>query len=330
MTKHIFLLGAAVSALWSNDGGVGGPVSGFVPDRGRSALRAIEGLPGAARLGARVRLPFAVSSAAISSRQDFALIVPAEGDARPALVRGLRAETPGVRAIEGVIEASSILLASSGTAALLYSAQSHKLQFVTGLPDEPRALEPVEAAVAAFALDANGSTAVLAGEDGQIYSASAGGPLRSVARLRGVSSISIVPGRDAAVAASGDTGEIVLIEGLAHVSSIRAIAGASEIPSPRAVQAFDARSVGVISGDGRLAAIDLDLGSIGWIALAGNAEQFYPLEPGLFALNRPGAHPLLLLDAAHGLSAWFVPPDRAPAIQRGPAKSNNGGEDRPY
>src|SRR4051794_3629 len=85
----------AASLIAADSGGLSGPVAGFFFDRGAAVLRPIEGLPGAARLGAPVSLPFAVSLAAPASRRDYALAVPASGGS-PVLVRGLRSDAPEV------------------------------------------------------------------------------------------------------------------------------------------------------------------------------------------------------------------------------------------
>src|SRR4051812_17608086 len=154
-------LAAASLAAASDAAGLSGPVAGFFFDRHAAALRPIEGLPGAARLGAPLSLPFAVSLAATASRRDYALAVPASGGA-PVLVRGLRSAPPDLVDLPGALEPSSISIAASGEAALLYSASARRAQFVQGLPAAPRALDPLDVSaldsVAAIALDAAGST----------------------------------------------------------------------------------------------------------------------------------------------------------------------------
>jgi hypothetical protein len=337
MSKWIvsLALAAASPALAADGGGVDGPISGFVLDGRANALRAIEGLPGAARLGAAVRLPFAVAAAAVAVRQDYALVVPASNEPRVFLARGLRSGAPEILPLDGAVAPSALVISGSGASALLHSRATHRLQFVVGLPAAPRVLDAVDTSyldgeAVAFALDADGSAALLAAADGQIYRASrAAATLTQIARLRGAASLSILPDRDAAVALSAETGEVVLLEGVtAGARSIRTIAGSIHgIPNPRAVQALDSRSIGVIAG-GRLAAIDVETGAIEWIELAAAAESFEPMDRSLFALNRAGAQPLLLLDASKGRSAWFVPPDRNPPIApRG--KNDIHGEDRP-
>jgi hypothetical protein len=330
-------LAAATPALSNDGGGVGGPISGFVLDGRANSLRAIEGLPGAARLGGPVRLPFAVAAAAVAFPRDYALVIPASGQPRVLLARGIRSASPETLPLDYAIEPSTIAIASSGAIAVLHARSAHKLQFIVGLPDAPRALEPLDTNAldgegVALAIDADGSVALLAAADGQIYRAGLGATtLTPVARVRGAVSLSMVPNRDAVVVLSAESGEIVLLDGLtAGALSIRTVAGPLQnIPNPRVVQALDRRSIGVIA-DGRLAAIDLESGAVDWIDLAAAAENFEPLDRHLFVLNRAGAQPLLLLDAARGRSAWFVPPDRSPSIPPGAGRNLIRGEDRPH
>jgi hypothetical protein len=322
-------IAAASLAAASDSGGVAGPLAGFVFDRGAGVIRRIEGLPGAARIGAPVTIPFAVSLVAAAGRRDYALAVPASGGAL-ALVRGLRAESPELVEIPAAIEPSAIAIAASGDAAILYSAAARRLQFVEGLPTAPRALDSIDLAAidsaSAIAVDAAGRSALIASGDGQIYRVRRDSGPVPIARLAGASSLSFLPGRDAALAASAETGDVLLLDGLDGSLSIRSIGGVSA----RAVQALDNRTAAVISGDGQLASIDLEAGSVEWIPLAAAAESFDPIDRSLFVLNRAGDGPLVLFDAANGRSAWFVPPVRPALRPRGHGKDLVSGEDRPH
>jgi hypothetical protein len=324
-------IAAASMPVASETGGIAGPVAGFVFDRRAAVLRPIEGLPGAARLGAPIPMPFAVGLAAV--RGDYALVGPAAGGAA-VLARRFRASAPEIVDLPGAVEPSAMSIAGSGAVAILFSASAHRVQFVDGLPDAPRALDPVDTELigdlAAIALDAAGTGALLAGPDGQIYRLRKDSPsLVPIARLNGVSSIGFVPGRDSALAASRETGDVLLLDGLDEALSIRSIGGAAAgIASARAVLALDGRTAGVIAGDGRLAAIDFETGAAEWIALAADAEAFVPVDRSLFALNRAGEGPLVLLDS-NGRSAWFVPPIRPALRPRGHEKDLIRAEDRP-
>jgi hypothetical protein len=336
MNKSILSIALAAGSLAASDsGGLAGPVAGYVFEPRSGAVRAIEGLPGAARLGSRLPLPFRVALATSVAGRDYAVLVPESG-AGPVIARGLRSSTPEILDVPGAIQASAVSIAASGDAALFYSESTRRLQFVDGLPSAPRALDPIDvgfldASPAALAVDSAGSAALLAAPDGRIYLVlrDAASPL-ALGRLAGVTSLSFLPGRDAALAASAETGEVLLIEGWNGTISIRTVAGpATGIASARAVRALDGRTAAVISGDGRLAFVDLENGSLEWIPLASEAQDFDPLDSGLFALNRAGAAPLLLLDAAKGRSVWFVPPAGPPARPRNHGKNLILEEDRP-
>jgi hypothetical protein len=326
--KCMLVLALASAARATDGGGIAAPISGFVLDGRANSIRVIEGLPGAARLGASLRLPFAVSAAAIASGRDYALVVSASGAAAPLLARGLRSGAPETSPIDGAIEPTSMAIAASGDAAVLHSAVSRRLQFIVGLPASPRALAPIDASAVdavAIALDAAGAVALVGAADGQLWRVSRNAPsLDPIARLRGVSSISFLPGRDAAVAAGAETGEIVLLEGLSGAISIRS---AAAIPGVRAVQALDLRSAAAITRDGRLASIEFETGAVEWIPLAAEAEMFDSLDRSMFVLNRAGDRPLVLLDAARGRTAWFVPPEPARSSAVGAPAVR--GEDRP-
>lgn len=324
MKKSLLLSLVGLAALVAQDsGGIGGPVTGFIFDSRAGALRPIEGLPGAARLGSPVSLPFALASAAIASRRDYALVTPLGGDGRPMLVRELRSGAPRVAPIEGAMQPSAVAISASGAVAALYSNATRNVQFVVGLPSSPAALDPIDASAVesstAFAIDRDGAAALIAASDGWIHIVRrAEATLTSVARVPGVSSLGFLPDRAAAVAAGAETGDVVLLEGLDGAVSIRGIAGSAKgFSGIRSVQALDAQSVGVVTADARLAAVDIETGSVEWIPLAGDAEHFEALDSALFVLNRAGAQPLLLLDSKRGHSAWFVPPDRAVPELRG-------------
>jgi hypothetical protein len=313
---------AAANFAAAGDEGLTGPVTGFVADAVGRSIRPIEGVPGAARLGAPLRLPFPVGVAAIASRQDYALVTPA-GDTRLVLARGLRSGSPDPIAIPGAIEVSRILVSRSGAAAVVVSASGRMLQFLTGLPADPRALAAIDAGaleggVAALALDDDGSTALLASAGGAIWRARRDdGALDSIAQIPGASSITVIPERDAAAVAARETGEILLLEALHGAISVRGLAGpASGIGPPRALQGLDRATLAVIAGDGRLAALRLESGDIEWLPAAAPAERFDSLDGSRFVLNHAGPQPLLVLDAARERFTWFVPPDRGPAFPR--------------
>jgi hypothetical protein len=319
------LLISGVSLAWCADnGGIGGPVTGFVVDGHIHSIRPINGIPGAAQLGGAVQLPFAVGLAAISTTQDYALVTAFRKGGSPVLARGLRSGAPQTSAIDGAIAASGMMLAASGTTAAVYSNGAGKLQFITGLPASPVAHDPVDIStlnggVAAMAVDTAGVNALLVAGDGNIYWAAGQGArgLNWVARVPGASSASLLPSGDDAVVGSAETGDVILLHGLNGSLTIRKMAGASNgINSARALQAISDREIGVVDGDGRLGTIDVESGTTAWIALAGAAEGFESLGSNLLLLNHAGPAPLLLFDMAQGHATYFVPPDGNTGIHR--------------
>src|ERR1044071_6648525 len=105
MTRS-FAIAAAVASLAAaaDSGGVAAPTAGFFFDRSAALLRPITGLPGAARIGDSLTLPFPASSGATASGRDYALVVSPSG---PVLVRGLRAVTTQILELPGAIEPST-------------------------------------------------------------------------------------------------------------------------------------------------------------------------------------------------------------------------------
>jgi hypothetical protein len=314
MRKGIALFAiCGASFAWGADAsGIGGPVSGYVVDGRFRALRPINGIPGAARLGEPIELPFAIANAAIAASQDYAIVTRANGDGSPTLVVGLRSGAPQLRTVERAIVPSGMRIGDSGAAAILYS--DTQLQFVDGLPGSPNAADPVALdglnGVAAVALDAAGANALLVSRDGNIYRAARGANPVWIARVPGAVSASFLPGSDDAAVASAETGDVVLLHGLSGSLTIRTVAGAANgLTSARSVRAINGSELAVVDGDGRLGVVAVETGSVEWVAMAGAADRIDTLARGLLVLNQAGSRPLLLLDLNQGHAPYFVPPD---------------------
>jgi hypothetical protein len=298
--------------------GVGGPISGFVPDGRSHTLRPINGFPGSATLGTPVSLPFSAGVAAISTGLDYAIVTDAHGTGDPYLARGLASGTPTVTRLAGGIAATHALVAGSGTAAVLYSQGGARLQFVSGLPAQPQPGDPVDLSalnggVAALAVDSTGRTVLLIAADGGIYQVGTDGQgPRFIVRAAGASAVSLLPNGQDALIASQSTGDILLIRGFAGAATVSTLTGAGAgIASATAVQALSDHQAAVVDGAGRLALVDLDTAAVTWMGLAGKADRIELLANNLFLLNHPGSGPLLLLDPANGGSAFFVPAEAA-------------------
>src|SRR5260370_13355953 len=78
---------------------IGGPILGFIPDAGGTAVRRVIGIPGASALGERLELGLDIRGATISPRQDFAIASPgADGQT---VVIDIAAEPPVVTPVAG-------------------------------------------------------------------------------------------------------------------------------------------------------------------------------------------------------------------------------------
>src|SRR5581483_8016441 len=134
------LTGFVALAARAGDTGpaVSAPVLGFVYDSGRSAIRPIRGIPGAALVGDPLDAGFALALAVISPSQEFALAVPRDGSA----LRLIDLATLSATAVPGAMASPNHMVFSpSGRAALLYASASEQLQIVTGLPGNPAVRE---------------------------------------------------------------------------------------------------------------------------------------------------------------------------------------------
>lgn len=298
--------------------GIGGPVSGYVLDGRSHGLRPINGFPGSATLGAPLPLPFSAGLAAVAAGQDFAIAIDAHSSGQPLLVRGLASGLPTVAPIANGIVTSEAVLAASGTGAVLYSRADARLQFLSGLPAQPQAGNPIDLSslsggATAMAVDATGRSALLIAGDGSIYRAGADGHgPQFLLRAPGASSVSILPNGQDAVIGNRDTGDVLLIRGIAGAATVSTVTGAGAgIASATAVQALSDHDAAIVDGTGRLAVADLDTSAVTWMGLAGKADRIEPLNGNLLLLNHPGTGPLLLLDLTNGRTTYFVPSDES-------------------
>ena len=160
MVMAVLLAGVAAAQSGT---ALSGPTMGLVFDSSQSALRPIRGIPGAASLGDAVNPGFALASATVSPRQDYALALRAD-DSSVVLVRAGGASA----AITGARPAPALMVFSpAGTAAALYNSGAGRVQILTGLPDAAAVQNDVDISalagpVAALAVDNAGTSLFLA------------------------------------------------------------------------------------------------------------------------------------------------------------------------
>jgi hypothetical protein len=131
----LLLAGRGAAPLWGE--GFLAPVTGFVLDPASHTIRPFNGTPGAAVLGRGINLPFGIARAA-SRVHGVVVAISDEAPRRALVIGGLDRGDPAVRVVDGALtDADGLVLSSSGTAALLYTADS--MQVLTGLPEQPLA-----------------------------------------------------------------------------------------------------------------------------------------------------------------------------------------------
>jgi hypothetical protein len=302
--------------------GIGGPVSGFVVDGRSHLLRPINGLPGSSVLGTPITLPFSAGLAAPAPGLDYAIVTDVHGTGEPFVAQGLASGAPAVTPLARGIAITAAFVAGSGTSAVLYSQPNALLQFVSGLPAQPQAGDPMDLSglsggLSALAVDSTGRTALLISGDGGIYRAGSDGQgPRFIVRAAGASSISLLPNGQDAVIGNRDTGEVLLIRGFDGAATVSTLAGdGAGIGSAIAVRALSDQAAGIVNAAGRFAIVDLDTSTVTWMELAGRADRIEPVDRNLFLLNHPGAGPLFLLDLTNGRTTYFIPPDDATTFE---------------
>jgi hypothetical protein len=301
----------AACSLYGQAGKLAAPSLGFVFDPPAHALRRIQGIPGAALVGAPVDFGFAVSAAYVAPRLD-SVFVLAASDGRAHLFR-LTADAPLERAVDSMGAPLRVVFSPSGSAAALYSPGS--VQVIKGLPDAPavsatislhrnlRARRPLLDTLAisddgAYLLYGTGGPIELIGVAGNSRQIMAGAPDALAAFAPG--------GHDAAVIHSG---KLTLFQDIAGAATERSF-DAIETPSALAFSP-DGQKLFVASATGRaVTTIQVATGDRSALACDCAPSALIPMG-SVFRLNELGSEPLWLLDTASERGLVFVP---APAV----------------
>ena len=299
----------AACSLYGQAGQLAAPSAGFVFDQSAHGLRRIQGIPGAALVGAPVEFGFAVSAAYVAPRLDSVFVLAGDGAAHFFRLTG---DAPQERAVESLGAPLRVVFSPSGSAAALYSPGSVQvIQVIKGLPDapvvaatltlrgNPRPHGPLPDTLAvsddgAYLLYAAGSPVELigvAGDSRQVIAGSAG------------ALAAFAPGgHDAAIVHSG---KVILYRDMAGAATERSFAG---IAAPSAV-AFspDGQKLHVASATGRaVTTIQVATGDRSALACDCAPSLLVPMGP-VFRLTELGTEPLWLLDTASERGLVFVP-----------------------
>jgi hypothetical protein len=307
-----------------------GPTMGLVFDSSQSALRPIRGIPGAASLGDAVNLGFALASATVSPRQDYALALKAD-DSSLVLVRA-GAEISST-AVPGARPAPALVVFSpAGTAVALYDSGAGRVQILTGLPDAAAVQSDVDVSalagpVAALAVDDAGASLLLAAgaaETVSLYRIATDAAPQFLASFRSVAALRLSGAGGDALLADSAAAAVYAIHDLPGAGTIEMIAsGQDGLGAPIAVEADSAGRIFVADQAGNLTILDRSRGSVLSLPCGCAPAGLFRLSgTATFRLTEPSDAPMWVLDASGADARIVAIPPGAPPVA--PA-ANNGG-----
>jgi hypothetical protein len=295
---------------------IDGPVLGFSVDQ-TAGIRPILGLPGAATLGPAVISTTGLEGVTLSPARDYALALLASGRA-VVLLQNL-SSTAGASVLDVAPGTARIAISPSGDAAVLYYAETARVQVLTGLPESPSVswsleLSGVSGRLAALAVGDGGGAVLVAsaGEPASVWLATQAVGQRFLYTAAGSPSLAFLVGSQDAAIADGVAGAVVLVRDPAGQPQVTPIGGQAEgVSQPVAIAAAqdnsrifvpNARPAGVVS-------LSLTGGDPVTQPCACTPTGLERMAGGsVFRLNEGGGGPIWLLDAASAsMRVVFVP-----------------------
>jgi hypothetical protein len=286
-----------------------------VYDRTAAALRPVRGVPGAATLGDRLAVPFALEAGFVGSRQDLAVLVATDGTTHWFTLSGNAATE--VAATGSIATPRRVVFSPSGTAAALVASDS--VQVVTGLPSSPAlagsvALDAATAAAVSvhssagwLAVSDDGVWLLLATENGLRLAAVAGGSSNSLMPIGQSGVVAFAPGSHDAAISTG--GVLTWIHDAAGSAVQQAVAQNAALARAVGV-AFSADSATLYAANaaGSIWSFDLAAGTSVQQSSDALATGLEPMG-GFLRLNQAGRGPVWLIDPNAGSPrVFFVPP----------------------
>jgi hypothetical protein len=311
----VLILPLLACACWGQSGSeVAGPTLGFVWDPAARLLRPIAGMAGAAFVAKPMELGFALRSAAVSPRQDFALVLP-EAGSELRLVRLREAAAPA-RAIDGALpDPDRIVFSPSGTAAALYVESAGTIQVITGLPERNTILRETVLSSPEERL-----LAIAVSDDGELLLT---GTVQSSARMLGpegfrdlpvagpVSALAFRPHSHDALIATPDG--VRMVRDIDTAARFQVVNPATDTVA-LAFSTDGKRAFAAHAEEGAITLFHLEQGTSTRIASRTRPQILYPLRGNdifrdIFRINEISDGPLWLLDAGDAEPrVWFVPP----------------------
>lgn len=288
-----FLLFATLACAAAQPAGFRVPTSGLIWDPAGHTIRVVRGFVGSATIGEALPVPDGTTHAAVAAQ-----VAVAAGPA------GLYLAATAATVTGTIAPVTALALSDDGSTALIAAADPPRVQFVSGLPNEPVVEEaiPVEAPCSAVVVAADGSQAALFNSDA----------LWLLAHRPGSGPEPMTAAQPRAAVFSGR--DLYYLEGEA-LRVRREMDGtvepiAVELSRPAALHVnAGVLYIAAAGGDapGTLAALDLVTGAVTTLPLPVRPTQITPLgADGLFVLNPPGDGPIYVWSQADS-TVRFLP-----------------------
>jgi hypothetical protein len=315
MFRLLLLLTAGAVVLGAQTP-VGGPSLGFIFDAQGQALRPILGIPGASIFGGPLAASAPLSAAAISLRQNIAII---NDGAWKAL--SLAQDASDAAALpDGLPAGARVAVSETGTAAAFYDADNSALSVVTGIGSSATAaavsLDGLPGGITAFAAADDGSllltAAVPDGGEG-LFWIGQDGSMRQLASLQGTSSILLWNHGANALVADRAGNQVWSLQdpgGNAALTQVASDADGVSGPAGAAMSA-DGKQLWIANATTRtVLGIDINTRSAVSLSCGFDLTTMLPTTDGVsFRLTDLTGGPLWILDATPGMDprVVFVP-----------------------
>jgi WD40 repeat protein len=294
------ILTGGIFSMILNAQGIRGPVLGYVPDAGGTAVRPVLGVPGAAGLGTSLPLTSSVSRIRISAGQDYAIAVR-DSDAKVVVV-DLLTGTTSVRPPELPIKADVLFLSPLGSTAVAYV---HGSNAVHTIGDLPRArghvrvwdLSRVPGRPVGFSASDDGEL-VLVKSDGGTWIMGVEFSWRVPAENP---IVAFVPGSRDIIVADNSTGDVFLVKDVGgSYQRVPVFSATSDNKEFAAVMAsVDGKRIFAAAVSGVVTIVDLTTGNLSSISCHCRPLILEALKgDSVFRLTEVSGEPIMVLDAS--------------------------------